>query len=69
MAEVEFKVAGMSCGGCARNVTGVLQALPGVNSAQVSVDEAMARVSFDPALVSLEQLRQAVEAGGFDAPV
>lgn len=69
MTEEVIKVAGMSCGGCARNVTGVLQAITGVTSAEVSLDEATARVSFDPALVSVEQLRQAVEAAGFDAPV
>lgn len=68
MAEVTIKVQGMSCGGCVRNVTGVLKALPGVDAADVSLDEAEARVSYDPKQVTVDQLRQAVEAAGFDAP-
>ena len=68
MTEVSINVAGMSCGGCERNVTGVLKALPGVKSAEVSLEEGKARVQFDPALVSVEQLREAIEAAGFDAP-
>lgn len=67
MAEVTIRVAGMSCGGCVRNVTGVLKALPGVAEAEVSLDEANARVQFDPAAVSVEQLRQAVIDAGFDS--
>lgn len=67
MTEVSIKVAGMSCGGCVRNVTGVLKALPGVTDADVSLDEGVARVSYDPASVTVEQLRQAVIDAGFDS--
>ena len=67
MTEVTIKVAGMSCGGCVRNVTGVLKALSGVNLAEVSLEEGEARVAFDPALVSVEQLCDAIEAAGFDS--
>ncbi|ANQ84524.1 heavy-metal-associated domain-containing protein [Azoarcus olearius] len=68
MEEVTLKVEGMSCGGCVRNVTGVLKALPGVSEADVSLDAAQARVRFDPARVSVAELRQAVEGAGFDSP-
>lgn len=68
MDEVTIKVEGMSCGGCVRNVTGVLKALPGVADAAVSLESAQARVTFDPAQVSVAALREAVEAAGFDAP-
>lgn len=68
MAEVTIKVAGMSCGGCVRNVTGVLKAMPGVTDADVSLDDGTARVVFDPAMVNQEQLRQAVSDAGFDTP-
>lgn len=67
MTEVTIKVAGMSCGGCVRNVTGVLKALPGVTDADVSLDEGVARVSYDPASVTVEKLRQAVIDAGFDS--
>ncbi|MBC9070631.1 heavy-metal-associated domain-containing protein [Thauera sp. CAU 1555] len=68
MNEVTIKVEGMSCGGCVRNVTGVLKALAGVSEAEVSLDGASARVSYDPAQVTPEQMRAAVEAAGFDSP-
>ena len=69
MNVVTIKLEGMSCGGCVRNVTGVLQALKGVSAAEVSLEGASARVIYDPALLGVEQLREAVEAAGFDAPV
>jgi copper chaperone len=69
MNEVTIKVEGMSCGGCVRNVTGVLKAMPGVSEAEVSLDGACARVRYDPAQVTPEQMRAAVEAAGFDSPI
>ncbi|MBR0564676.1 heavy-metal-associated domain-containing protein [Azoarcus sp. L1K30] len=68
MTEVTIKVEGMSCGGCVRNVTGVLKALAGVDAADVSLEEASATVRFDPARVDVAALRQAVENAGFDSP-
>jgi copper chaperone len=68
MNEVTIKVEGMSCGGCVKNVTGVLKALPGVADAEVSLERASARVRFDPAAVTVEALRAAVEDAGFDSP-
>lgn len=68
MTEVTIKVAGMSCGGCVRNVTGVLKALAGVDDAEVSLEQATATVRFDPAKVDIAGLRQAIENAGFDSP-
>lgn len=68
MIEVTIKVESMSCGGCVRNVTGVLKALPGVEEATVSLDQASATVRFDPAKIEVSALRLAVEGAGFDSP-
>jgi copper chaperone len=68
MTEVTIKVEGMSCGGCVRNVTQVLKALPGVADAVVSLEDASAVVRYDPALVGLAALHQAIENAGFDVP-
>lgn len=68
MAEATIKVEGMSCGGCVRSVTEALKAQPGVGSAEVSLEMAQARIDYDPALVSVERLRQAIEDAGFDSP-
>jgi copper chaperone len=67
MTEVTIKVAGMSCGGCVRNVTGVLKALPGVTDVSVSLDEALAEVSYDPGQINVDRLRQAIIDAGFDS--
>ncbi len=68
MNETTIKVEGMSCGGCVKNVTGVLKALPGVEDVRVSLEGAAATVRHDPAKVSVEALRAAVEGAGFDSP-
>ncbi|MCK0506257.1 heavy-metal-associated domain-containing protein [Aromatoleum anaerobium] len=68
MVETVIRVEGMSCGGCVRSVTAALKSLPGVTDADVSLESAQARVQYDPATVSEQQLREAVEDAGFDAP-
>jgi len=68
MSEVTIKVEGMSCGGCGRNVTGVLKGIAGVEDVQVSLEQGSATVRFDPAQVSVDAMRAAVEDAGFDAP-
>ena len=67
MENVVIKVGGMSCGGCVKNVTDVLTALPGVAEVQVSLEAGEARVAYDPTRARLEQMRQAIEAAGFEA--
>jgi copper chaperone len=62
-----IKVAGMSCGGCVSSVTKVLQGLPGVASATVSLERGEAIVEFESASVTRHALAQAVEDAGFEA--
>ena len=62
-----IKVGGMSCQGCVKNVTGVLQALPGVAAVDVSLDAGEARVRHDPAQSDVAALKAAIEDAGFDA--
>lgn len=67
MDEVTIKVQGMTCGGCVRNVTKVLEALPGVSAANVSLEQASATVRYDAGKLDIAAMRQAVEEAGFDA--
>ncbi|HTS55590.1 MAG TPA: heavy-metal-associated domain-containing protein [Burkholderiales bacterium] len=67
MKTVTLKVNGMTCHGCARGVTRALQRVPGVVSAQVSLDNAQATVAFDPAQVTPAQLKAAVDEAGYTA--
>ena len=66
MERIVLAVGGMSCQGCVKNVTGVLQALPGVDKVEVSLDAGQASIAFDPARVGASQFREAIEAAGFD---
>ena len=67
MESVVIRVGGMSCQGCVRNVTGVLLAVPGVTSVEVSLEAGEARVEFDPAQAGMAAFRSAIEDAGFDA--
>lgn len=67
MEAAVIKVSGMTCQGCVRSVTRVLQAVPGVASVEVSLEQGEAKVGFDPAQADLARLRRAVEDAGFEA--
>jgi len=66
METTVLKVGGMTCGGCVRSVTNVLKALPGVASAEVSLQAAEAKVTFDPALADSAAMRKAIEDAGYE---
>jgi len=67
MESSTIKVGGMSCQGCVKNIGGVLSAMPGVASAEVSLEAGEARVAFDPRVVTRGALVAAIEDAGFDA--
>jgi len=55
----------MACGGCSNTVQQALMTLDGVAVADVSHVEARAMVTFDPARVEVQQLRQAIVVAGY----
>lgn len=65
MNEIQLSVTGMTCGGCVNSVQRVLTALPGVQSAEVTLTPGQARVVVDPARVDRAALVQAVVDAGF----
>ena len=67
METTTIKVIGMSCGGCVKSVTNVLQALPGVAKAEVSLEKGEARVEHEPGRVTHEDMARAVADAGFEA--
>lgn len=67
MEHLTLKVGGMTCMGCVSSVTRVLKAMPGVSDANVSLEQAQARIDYDPTLTKREDLCAAVEEAGFDA--
>jgi copper chaperone len=67
METLILKVSGMSCGGCVKSVTGVLEALPGVGKAEVSLEKAEAVISYEPGKATREQMIQVIDDAGFEA--
>ena len=65
METAVIKVSGMTCQGCVRSVTRVLQAVPGVDAVEVSLEKGEAALRYDPAQADLPQFRKAVEEAGF----
>ena len=66
MQNASFGVRGMTCGGCVASVRRVLEALPGVSKVDVTLQPGQATVAYDPARVTPEALRDAVQNAGYD---
>ncbi|MGE8356293.1 MAG: heavy-metal-associated domain-containing protein [Microvirgula sp.] len=64
MNTIELTISGMTCQGCVKSVTRVLEALPGVKRTDVAIGRAT--VEFDPAVQNADKLRSAIEDAGFD---
>jgi copper chaperone len=73
METVTLKINGMTCAGCARSVTKILEGVEGVRSARVSLERGEAIVELDRPhsesgrAGSLAALKAAVEGGGYEA--
>lgn len=67
MKTIIINIGGMTCGGCVKSVTKVLEALNGVEKAEVDLAAASAKITFDPAEVQTAELIEAIEDAGFDA--
>jgi copper chaperone len=68
METANIRIEGMTCEGCVKSVTRTLQAVPGVQSVDVLLEEGKARVTFDPGKTKLAELKRAVERAGYQAP-
>jgi len=66
MSTAELPITGMTCASCANRIERTLNKLDGV-TATVNYATEKARVEFDPAAVSPEELVGAVEAAGYRA--
>ena len=62
---LEVPIAGMDCAECTEHVRHAIAALPGVVSVDVFLASEKAAVRLDPAQVSLDAIRDAVEGAGY----
>jgi Cu+-exporting ATPase len=67
MEKVIFDIAGMRCGACAIGIELKLAKKKGVNNAKVSLNERMAVVEYDPAIVAVSDLTKTVNDLGYIA--
>ena len=67
METLTLNIGGMTCGGCVKSVTRILENTQGVAKAEVSLDNKNAIIEFDPAKTNPEALIEAIADGGFDA--
>jgi copper chaperone len=64
---IQLSIEGMHCGACVRRVTNVLSGVEGVRVDSVEVGSA--KLGFDPAAVTPEQIAAAVDHIGFKARI
>lgn len=67
LTKEQITVTGMHCSGCAERVSKVLHDLEGVRSAEVSLDQEQAKVTYDEDHVEFPQMREAIEQAGYQA--
>ena len=67
METIVIKVQGMHCDGCVQSVTRLLQQVPGVTAADVSLARGEAHVTYDPAKAKVAELKAAVQDAGYEA--
>ena len=67
LAQVTLKVDGMTCATCSYRVSKALAALSGVKKAEVSLERGQAVVTYEEAMVTVEQMINAIEQAGYAA--
>ncbi len=67
MKQTQLYLEGMSCAGCARTIEKALQAVPGVQEANVNFAAQQASVQYNESGVSPQDLIQAVRKSGYNA--
>ncbi|PTR05544.1 copper chaperone [Nitrosospira sp. Nsp5] len=61
-----IKIKGMTCMGCVNSVKNVLEKIPGVNGADVSLEQKQAVIQYDAAATSPNQFKDAIKEAGFE---
>ena len=65
LTSLDLPVGGMDCADCAAHIERAVRALPGVHDVQVLVAAERAAVRFDPAQVTLGQIKAAISEAGY----
>lgn len=68
-ATVELAVEGMHCASCAALIEEVLGDEPAVQKAAVDLADARASVTYDPSVLSVDDVRRFIAGAGYTATV
>ncbi len=63
--EAVIKVGGMVCATCVETIETALRALPGVAAVTVNLATEKARVTYNPSMTTLDDMRTAIEGAGY----
>lgn len=66
MTTKTFAIQGFHCSGCADNLDKSISTLEGVIKARADYDQARVEVRFDPERVTDDDIRERIQATGFD---
>ncbi len=66
MEQIQFKVEGMTCGGCVKSIQNALSNRDGVVDTKADLESKTVTIEFDPAKIQKAGLAEAIEDAGFD---
>lgn len=61
-----YSINGMACAMCAKAVSEALTTTPGVESAEVSLAEKHASITYDDSIITPEQMQAVVKSAGYE---
>ena len=67
MKTVNLRLKGMACAGCANNIEQAIKTTPGVKECNVNFAMETSKVKYDPQIVSVEKIQNAVAEAGYNA--
>lgn len=67
--ELTLPVSGMTCASCVSHVEGALKELPGVSHVVVNLATNKASLIYNPKVISLDEMRRAIENVGYSVPL
>ena len=63
--QATLRIPALHCGGCAKTVTGSLETLPGVEVTETDPESKRVQLRFDDSMISLAEIREALDQVGF----
>lgn len=64
-----FKLGKLGCSGCANSVENILKDKKGIIKASASFETSSVLIEYNPAIISPEEMRDAVQNGGYDMDI